>query len=193
MKLCRYIGILALVLILATGTLVAQAEPIALPYFWDQFEGTSLNLQDFPGKSFLIFFFTEASPDCAHQFGEIKKISETYSADELQIIMIHEWANETDENTQNIIEKYDLQDLYFFEDTDMSVAKKTKIPGIPTTLFMDSAGYLHDAYAFGGVTFSDMAEVLDSIGISKTADAGSSAGAFVEAAPMATPAATVAN
>ena len=193
MKLCRYIVILALVLILATGTLSAQAENFELPYFLNQFEGTQLNLQQFWGKSFLIFFFTESSPDCAQQFGEIKKIYETYSADELQIIMIHEWANETEENTQRIIEQYDLQDLYFFEDTDMGVAKKTRIPGIPTTLFMDSSGYLHDAYAFGGISYPDMAEVLDSIGISRIENADSSAGAPVEAVPMATPAATVAN
>ena len=177
MKLCRNICILALTLILAMGTLTAHAETYELPYFLNQFEGTGLNIQEFWGKAFLIVFFTESSPACIQQFPDIKMVYDYYSPDELQIIMIHEWANETEENTERVKEEYGLHELYFYEDTDMSIAKKTRIPDIPTLLFMDSAGYLHDAYVYP-VPFESndpsqpsMREVLDSIGISKRIDA----------------------
>lgn len=145
----------------------AKAEMIQLPYFLNQFDGTPLNLKEYWGKGFLLFFFTEASPDCAKQLPEIKKIYESFSSDELQIVLIHEWSGEMEQNTENVKELYGLESLTFFEDTDLAVAKKINIPNIPMTIFINNGGYLYDAFVYA-VDYEKMAEVLDTMGVSRS-------------------------
>lgn len=187
-KIASFLAFLLLTLSLCiscTSASLAEGQGVELPYFLNQFEGTPLNLKDYWGKAYLLFFFTENSQDCAKQIPEIKRIYESYSSDELQILMIHEWANETYDNTQNVITNYGLENLTFFEDEDMAVAKKINIPGCPMTIFMNEGGYLFDAFVYA-VNYDLMAEVLDAMGVSRGTPT-TPAPATPSPAPQATP------
>lgn len=172
MKICRrglalVVALLIMLLAVYAQAGSAKAERIQLPYFLNQFDNTPLNLKQYWGKAFLLFFFTEASPDCAKQLPEIKEIYESFSSDELQIVLIHEWSGEMEENTENVKALYGLESLTFFEDTDLAVAKKINIPGFPMTIFINNGGYMYDAFVYA-VDYEKMAEVLDAMGVSRS-------------------------
>ena len=159
---------LTLVLLLVPFGVSAAASnaPVEVPLFLTQFDKTALDLSPYWGKAYLIFFFTDSSEYAHQQFPDLKRIYESYSSDALQIVMVHEWADETEEHTMNIIEDYGLYDMTFFEDKDMSVSQALKLPRIPMTIFMDAGGYLFDAFAYA-VPFETMAEVVDAMGVPK--------------------------
>ena len=198
MKLQRKISALVLVLmvsVLFLGLPTAVAEKTyELPYFRALYDGTTLPLADYPNKAFLLVYFTEASDDNTVVMPALKQVYERYSRDELQILMIHEWAAESAINTENVIYAYGLEELEgiaYYEDTDMSVGRAINLPDVPFVIFMDQYGYMHDAYRFA-TTFELMEEVLDSMGITKAeppvpTEAPEEANA---AAPVNTPALT---
>jgi len=141
-----------------------NAEATEIPYFLNRFEDTPLDLKQYWGKAYLLFFFTEASEECARQLPEVKRIFETYSSDALQVILIHEWVGENDTNTQNVIEKFGLHEMTFFEDRDQSVLKKVYPRGVPVMFFMDAGGFLHDAVSWY-IPYEIIAEVVDAMGV----------------------------
>ena len=172
MKQMKHVQKVTLVLVLAIMFL-SIAMPVGfarsnveLPYFLNQFDGTQLDLTQYWGKAYILFFFRENSPACMQQMPAMKQIFDEYSSDDLQIIMIHEWANETHVNTQNVIAQYGLEGMTFYEDMDMSIAKKINIPDCPMTIFMNKGGYLTDAFVYT-VSYAMMAEVIDSMGVPK--------------------------
>ena len=160
----RGLAFFVALLLLLPGIGWQNAKATQIPYFLNRFESTPLDLTQYWGKAYLLFFFTEASQECAELFPIIKQIYETYSSDALQIILIHEWVKETEVNTQSVIERFGLHGMTFFEDMDQSILKKIYPGGVPVLFFMDAYGYLHDAIGWC-IPYEKVAEIIDYMGV----------------------------
>ncbi|MEG1776926.1 MAG: TlpA disulfide reductase family protein, partial [Clostridia bacterium] len=62
-------------------------------------EVSKLDLTPYAGKAVFLNFFTEWCPYCMEEMADIKKVFETYSPDDLQIILVHVWDGEDEKNT----------------------------------------------------------------------------------------------
>lgn len=158
--------LLSLVLLCAAPLAQATSSDSVL----DLFENTKLDVKPYAGKALFLNFFTEWCPYCMQEMPEIKKLFETYRQEDLQIILVHVWDDETEENSRRITEKYGLEDMTFFEDQDRSLAQYIGLPGYPTSLFIDKDGNLAQAIA-SALSFEDMAEIVESMGVAKVEQA----------------------
>ena len=164
--------LLTLCLLLATGSAAAQApakpsqNADGLPYVFDAFTGTPLDLAAYQGKAIFINFFTEWCGYCMREMSEIKRIFEDYSPDELQVLLVHVWDGEDAANTRSVRDTYGLHDMTFVEDEDRALAAAVGLPGYPTSIFIDKDGYLTNAVA-AALTYDDMAKMVDAMGVGK--------------------------
>lgn len=150
----------------ALGEDTATSRETEKTYVLDLFKDTKLDLTPYAGKAIFLNFFTEWCPFCMQEMPEIKKIFQDYSAQELQIILVHVWDGEDEKNSQSIRETYGLEDMTFFEDEDRMLAQLIGIPGYPTSLFIDKDGNLETAAA-SALTYENMAQIMDGMGVAK--------------------------
>jgi thiol-disulfide isomerase/thioredoxin len=127
---------------------------------------SKLDLTPYKGKAIFLNFFTEWCPYCMQEMPAIKTIFNTYSQEELQIILVHVWDGEDERNTESIRQTYGLQDMTFFEDQDMGLARLVGLPGYPTSIFIDKDGYL-EAGIPSALSLEQMAQAMESMGVSK--------------------------
>ncbi|MEG2316991.1 MAG: TlpA disulfide reductase family protein [Clostridia bacterium] len=130
-------------------------------------EVSKLDLTPYAGKAVFLNFFTEWCPYCMEEMADIKKVFETYSPDDLQIILVHVWDGEDEKNTASIRKDHKLEELTFFEDEDMELARLVGLQGYPASLFFDKEGDL----AFGAnyaLSYDDMAKQMDSMDVAKS-------------------------
>ncbi len=162
-------ALLALVLALsAAPALAQQPQPEAtekVPIL-GLFENTKLDLSPYKGKAIFLNFFTEWCPYCMQEMPEIKQIFTDYSPAEMQIILVHVWDGENAANSESIKAKYGLEDMTFFEDEDMGVARMIGLPGYPTSVFIDKEGNLHTAMAYA-LNYDTMAQIMDEMGVTR--------------------------
>lgn len=155
---------LSLLLLAAVPTALAQAEPRKINLF-EYFEGSDLDLTPYKGKALFLNFFTEWCPYCMEEMDSIKKVFETYSQDELQIILVHCWSGEDASNTERVKERYGLEEMTFFEDETMSIAEMVGLQGFPTSIFSDKDGFVTQvSYA---LSYDQMAEAIEEMDVAK--------------------------
>ena len=164
--------LLTLCLLMTTGFAAAQApakpdhNADGLPYVFDAFSGTPLDLAPYEGKAVFLNFFTEWCGYCMREMSEIKRVYDDYAPDELQIILVHVWDGETAANTRSVRDTYGLHEMTFVEDEDRSLATAVGLPGYPTSIFIDKNGYLVTAVA-AALTYDDMSKMMDDMGVGK--------------------------
>lgn len=160
---------LLLALTLCLPALAAESAEEEKIYLLDAFIGTKLDLTPYEGKAILLNFFTEWCPYCMQEMPDIKKAFETYSPDQLEIILIHVWDGEDETNSENIRTKFGLEEMHFFEDEDMMIAGLVGIPGYPTSIFIDKEGNFAGFYG-QAMTEEMLARALDAMGVAKATE-----------------------
>lgn len=125
---------------------------------------TSLDLTPYLGKTVLVNFFTEWCGFCMQEMPDLKTVHELYDEEAFEMVLVHVWAGEDERNTQNVIERFGMQEMIFFEDTDCSVAALMGLPGYPTTLFITPEGEVEDAYAYM-LSLEALTTQLDGMGV----------------------------
>lgn len=159
---------LAAMLLAALPTALAQEESRSINLF-AYFQGSDLDLSPYQGKALFLNFFTEWCPYCMQEMDAIKQIFETYSQDELQIILVHAWSGEDASNTERVKAQYGMEEMTFFEDETMSISQMVGLQGFPTSIFADKEGYLTKVtYA---LNYDQMAQTVEELEVAK-AEAG---------------------
>lgn len=125
---------------------------------------TKLDLSEYQGKTVFLNFFTEWCVYCMQEMPDLKKLRDTYSEDELAIVLVHVWDGENADNTQSVKDRFDMHDMTFFEDEDMMVAAVTGIPGYPASLFVNPDGTLEAAAAYK-LEWDMLTAQLDKMGV----------------------------
>lgn len=165
----RGISLLVVLLVLPLAAF-AEATPPArnaqdMPYVFDVFSGTAADLTPYKGKAVWLNFFTGWCKYCMEEMPDIRKTFDTYSTDELAIVLVHVWDGEDADDTAAVFKQFGLDGMTAVEDKDMSLAALVNLQGYPTSIFIDKDGYLASvAYA---LTFDKMAETIDGMGVAK--------------------------
>lgn len=155
---------LAAMLLAAVPTALAQEQRRKINLL-EYFQGSELDLSPYRGKALFLNFFTEWCPYCMEEMDAIKQVFDTYSQDELQIILVHAWSGEDASNTENVKARYGMEEMTFFEDEAMSISGLVGLQGFPTSVFADKDGYVTQvSYA---MSYDQMAEVVEGLGVAK--------------------------
>lgn len=184
-KNVKTMALILLAMVLVLSTLTASAE-YQKPYIVHVFEATPLDLSLYSGKALILHFFTEGSANSAEELGKLKQVFETYSQDDLQIVLIHVWEGEDESNTINVVSAHGLEKMIFFEDRTGEVAAAISVPSTPFTLYIDKEGYMEDASVYP-FSYEIMTEIIDYMGVSRAAGTPEETPAPDDAEPTATP------
>lgn len=169
----RGISLLVALMVLPFAA-IAEATPPArnadnMPYVFDVFKGTAVDLTQYKGKAVWLNFFTGWCTYCMEEMPDIKKAFETYSMDELAVVLVHVWDGENADDSAAVVQRFGLDGVTMVEDQDMSLAALVNLQGYPTSIFIGKDGYLASvAYA---LKYEDMAKIIDGMGVAKAADA----------------------
>ena len=136
-------GLLVLTVLLAAAPLAPAEEAPNVTELMNSY--TELDLSPYLGKTVFINFFTEWCYYCMQEMPDIKALYDTYSEDELAIVLVHVWDGENADNTASVKGKYGMEDMTFFEDEDMMVASLVGLQGYPASLFLNPDGTLEAA------------------------------------------------
>lgn len=163
-RILKALAALMCVLMLAAPAMAAaQSEQ---PEVISQFAQTKLDLEPYRGKAIFLNFFTEWCPYCMEEMADIKKVFDDYDPETLQVILVHVWDGETKKETKSVTEKYGLQDMTFFEDTDGALATFVGLQGYPASLFVAADGTLSGAYNYA-MEYDMFAEAVEAAGAKK--------------------------
>ncbi len=164
----------ALMLVLMVAPVAALAETTApernandMPYVLNAFDGTTLDLSQYKGKAVWLNYFTGWCQYCMVEMPHIKQAFETYSTDELAIVLIHVWNGEDADDSAEVVKQFGLEAMTMVEDTDMTLSTIVGLTGYPTSIFIDKEGYL--AKVINALDYDGMAEIIDGMGVAKAA------------------------
>lgn len=125
---------------------------------------SKLDMTPYAGKAVYLNFFTEWCPYCMDEMPSIKKLYETYSPDDLQVILVHVWDGEDQTNSDSIRKTYGLEDMTFFEDEDRKLSMLLSLSAYPLSVFIDKEGNIATG-TNGALAYEDMAEIVDGLGV----------------------------
>ena len=153
-----------------------------MPYVLNAFEGTNMDLTPYEGKAIWLNFFTGWCPYCMTEMPYIKQIFDDYDPEQVAILLVHVWDGETADDSQEVIEKYGLQDMTMIEDEQMTLAGLVGLQGYPTSFFIDKDGYLYAGTY--GLDYDGMAQYMAELNVAKRPDTvAAGATAVVTATP----------
>ncbi len=172
----KIVRILALALALMVIPVAAPAETAAQAtdasqYYWlDYFADTPLDVSQYQGKALYLNLFYRGCPYCLQEMPDLKRIYDTYSPDEVAVVLIHAWNNEDATDSAAVVEEYGLQGIDIVEDDQLVLSDMLVYYGFPTSIFIDKNGYLSD-YKAGMLTYEQMSAAMDAMGVGKRAGA----------------------
>lgn len=143
-----------------------ETEPLNVIDFFNQY--TQLDLTPHRGKTILINFFTEWCTYCMQEMPDMKEVNDLYDPESFHMVLVHVWDGEDESNTESVKERFGMQHMNFFEDTDRMAASAAGVPGYPATLIVGPDGTLIGAQS-GMLTLDVLTEFLDSMGVERVA------------------------
>lgn len=139
------------------------ADPPRAPEFTLlNLEGESVSLSDYLGTPVLVNFWATWCPPCRAEMPLIQQFQDDFAS---EFIVLAVNGGETEAQVRGFMETNGLS-LTFLLDSENSVAQQYGIRGFPTSLFIDSEGYLQ-AYHIGEVNEDLLTRYLAQIGVSK--------------------------
>lgn len=166
--LFRLISILLALLLVPLAAFAEVAPPSKNadgdPYILNRLTGSVVDATAYKGKAIWLNFFAGWCGYCMEEMPDIKKIFETYSSDDLAIILVHEWSNEDADDSAAVVKRFGLEAMNLVEDKDMSLFAKFNPLGLPTSIFIDAQGYQVLNWP-GFLTYEQMTNIMDTMGI----------------------------
>ncbi len=130
-----------------------------------EFDGTALELTPYEGKAIYISFFTSWCAYCMDEMPSAAAAYQAFSADELQILLVHVWDGEDSSVTTDLVAQYGLDGIPIIEDADLSLCGIVGLEGYPTNIFIDQSGYLYQ-YTWS-LEDGELERSLDGMGVGR--------------------------
>ena len=121
-------------------------------------DGVTIELKEFKGKIVIVDFWYTTCQPCQYQMTELKKIYDSYSRDELEIISLNiagESANSINTFINAFDEQLDMKLNWIFGIDDGTVWNEYKLKNsaVPTLYIFDQTGKVH--FSEEGLSFYD--------------------------------------
>jgi thiol-disulfide isomerase/thioredoxin len=133
----------------------------ALDFSLESLEDRNISLSDFKGTPVMVNFWATWCPPCRAEMPLIQSYAEA-NRDEVVVLAVN--AGEDKATVESFATAQDLDDLVFLLDPDNSVASLYRIPGFPTSLFIDAEGMLTAAH-IGELNEDLLIQYLAKIGV----------------------------
>ena len=111
----------------------------ALDFSLVSLEDRNISLSDYIGTPVMVNFWATWCPPCRAEMPLIQAYAKT-NRDALVVLAVN--AGEDKATIENFANAQNLDDLVFLLDPENSVASSYRIPGFPTSLFIDAEGML---------------------------------------------------
>lgn len=102
-------------------------------------DGTSVRLQDFIGKTVLLNHWAVWCPPCLREMPSLIRLSEKID-DKNAVIIPLSMDRSSPEKVDAFIKKKEWQELTFYQDQKMAIARALGIRNIPVTQIIDKSG-----------------------------------------------------
>lgn len=119
-----------------------EAQP-ALAFTLANLDGERVALSDFLGIAVMVNFWATWCPPCR---AEMPLIQEYAAANHGQLVVLAINAGEENNIVQHFVDGQNFEDLNFLLDPTNSVADLYRVPGLPTSLFIDAEGLLQSVH-----------------------------------------------
>jgi thiol-disulfide isomerase/thioredoxin len=138
----------------------AADPPLAPKFSLTNLEGETVTLLDYLGTPVMINFWATWFPPCRAEMPVIQQFQDDFEG-EFVVLAVN--GGETEAEVRGFMEANDFT-LTFLLDPENSVAQQYGIRGFPTSIFVDSEGYLQ-AYHIGEVDEDLLTRYLALIGV----------------------------
>ena len=116
-------------------------------------KNNQLNLKDFKGKLILLNFWATWCAPCKEEMPSLDKLQINKNLNNLEIFPINV-GNDSIEKSQKFYDNLEIQNLKFYFDNPVTLAKKLSLRGIPTSILFDKDGK-EFARIIGSIDFED--------------------------------------
>ena len=99
-----------------------------------------VNLDDYRGKLVLLNFWASWCAPCKEEMPSLDSLQSNKDLDNLQIFPINV-GQDSEKKAKDFFEELDIKTLNIYFDTTITLAKKFKLRGIPTTILISKDGY----------------------------------------------------
>ena len=137
-----------------------EAQP-ALDFQLVNLKGNDTSLSDFLGTPVMVNFWATWCPPCRAEMPLIQEFAAEHQGD---FVVLAVNVGEEKPIIESFVEAQNLDDLIFLLDPTNSVASLYRVPGFPTSLFIDEDGMLQ-AVHIGEVDRDLMTNYLAKIGV----------------------------
>ncbi|MCX6090238.1 MAG: TlpA disulfide reductase family protein, partial [Candidatus Atribacteria bacterium] len=152
--------IVPVLLLVVLSTSIGAAERKAPSFQLNGLNGKTYTLDDFRGRPVVIAFFDTNCGFCKKELPLLDKLYKTYQkSTALQVMGIDILDN--GEDVQRMTSQMELSCLILLDETGKTMSDY-RVPGIPTTFFIDPQGNMAD-YIIGATTEKKIHEKLDRI------------------------------
>jgi len=165
----RIVAILTVLVLALSMTACAAAADVTEPAMdiIDYLSSlSSLDLNPYRGKVIALNFFTSWCGYCMEEMPRFKQVFTEYNPEEIEIILVHAWNGEGQKEGERVKERFGLEEMNIYEDTDCSLTNSLGIIGFPTTLFIAQDG-VSVSGANGMITYDQLTQHLDTLGVSR--------------------------
>lgn len=115
----------------------------ALDFSLVSLEDRNISLSDYKGTPVMVNFWATWCPPCRAEMPLIQSYAEAYQDD---VVVLAVNVGEDKSTVESFAAAQNLDDLIFLIDPENSVASLYRIPGFPTSLFIDAEGMLKAAH-----------------------------------------------
>ncbi|MCB2202761.1 TlpA family protein disulfide reductase [bacterium] len=134
--------------------------PLAPEFMLTNLEGESVALSDYRGTAVMVNFWATWCPPCRAEMPLIQEFQDRFE-DDFVVLAVN--GGEGEAEVRGFMEAYDFT-LTFLLDPENSVAQQYGVRGFPTSLFIDTEGYLR-AFHVGELQENLMTNYLAEIGV----------------------------
>ena len=129
-----------------------KVRPIPPIVFKDSV-GNKINLEDFFGNLIIINFWATWCKPCEEEMPSLDRLYQNENFKNLLIFPVN-MENPNFERTKKFFSNLNIEKLKIFFDAELSLVKKLKLRGVPTTVFINKKGE-EFARAVGSIDFED--------------------------------------
>lgn len=156
--------LLTLALLLLTGAAMAEEEADIIYDVTDYLSSISaLDLAPHKGKIIILFFYTCESAEAKATLPIWPMIRNDFAPRDVEIILVHAWENEGQEESDTAKRLYKLEGLNIYEDKDCSFCHTLGLSTYPNLLILNAEGSPASGYS-GQVSYPTIADTLTALG-----------------------------